>query len=238
MQLVRNLSREGATRVGGNTSDYASYTPDQKAVSATKGTVVNDAMLQQLGSFLQATNWKLIWGLNLGSGDGSQASAEAKAVAGAARDHLLAFEIGNEPDLFGRVAGHRGKTYGYDSYLNEFRRYKAVIRAELPNAPFAGPDAASETDWVLRFANDERGDIKLLTHHYYRQCAGPTSTLDKLLARDPKLAPELEKLRLASSIAHVPYRICEVNSFCGGGEEELAIRSVQLCGCSTICSNS
>jgi hypothetical protein len=176
-------------------------------------------MLQQLGSFLQATNWKLIWGLNLGSGDEHQAAAEAEAVADAASGHLLAFEIGNEPDLFGRGTHHRAKTYGYDSYLEEFRRYKAAIRAKLPDAPFAGPDAASETDWVVRFAKDEGSDIKLLTHHYYRQCAGPTSTLDKLLGGDPKLAPELEKLRLASSSAHVPYRICEVNSFCGGGKK-------------------
>jgi hypothetical protein len=123
------------------------------------------------------------------------------------------------PTYSGRGADHRARTYSYDSYLEEFRRYKAAIRAKLPDAPFAGPDAASETDWVLRFANDEGSDIKLLTHHYYRQCAGPTSTLDKLLGRDPKLTPELEKLRLASSIAHVPYRICEVNSFCGGGKE-------------------
>jgi hypothetical protein len=101
VQLVRNLSREGVIRVGGNTSDDASYAPDQRAVSATKGTVVNDAMLQQFGSFLQATNWKLIWGLNLGSGDERQAAAEAKTVAGAAHGLLLAFEIGNEPDLFG-----------------------------------------------------------------------------------------------------------------------------------------
>ena len=219
VQLVRNLSREGVIRVGGNTSDDASYTPDKQAVSATKGTVVNDAMLQQLGSFLQATNWKLIWGLNLGSGDERQAAAEAKSVAGAASGHLLAFEIGNEPDLFGRGTRHRAKSYGYESYLKEFRRYKAAVRAKLPHAPFAGPDAANETDWVLRFAKDEGSDIKLLTHHYYRQCAGPTSTLDKLLGRDPKLAPELEQLRLASSTAHIPYRICEVNSFCGGGKQ-------------------
>jgi hypothetical protein len=219
VELVRNLSREGVVRVGGNTSDDASYTPDEQAVSATKGTVVNDAMLRQLGSFLQATNWKLIWGLNLGNGDERQAATEAEAVAGAASDHLLAFEIGNEPDLFGRGTGHRAKRYGYASYLKEFRRYKAVVRAKFPHAPFAGPDAASETDWVLRFAKDEGSDIKLLTHHYYRQCAGPTSTLDKLLSRDPRLAPELEKLRLASSTAHVAYRICEVNSFCGGGKE-------------------
>jgi hypothetical protein len=102
--------------------------------------------------------------------------------------------------------------------LNEYRRYKAAIRAKLPNAPFAGPDAASATDWVTQFARDEENDLKLLTHHYYRECANPASTLDKLLHPDPKLAPELEKLRAASAASHVPYRICETNSFCGGGK--------------------
>jgi hypothetical protein len=219
VQLVRNLSPKGVIRVGGNTSDDAAYSPDEKAVSAPKGTVVNDTMLRQLGSFLQATNWQLIWGLNLGSGDERQAAAEAETVAGMANGQLLAFEIGNEPDLFGRGAGHRAKGYGYDDYLKEFRRYKTAVRAKLPHAPFAGPDAASETDWVRRFADDEGSDLKLLTHHYYRQCAGPTSTLDKLLGSDPKLELALQKLRLASSTANVPYRICEVNSFCGGGKE-------------------
>jgi hypothetical protein len=35
---------------------------------------------------------------------------------------------------------------------------------------------------------------------------------------DPKLAPELATLRVASSISKVLYRICETNSFCGGGK--------------------
>lgn len=218
VELVRTLSTEGVIRVGGNTSDDASFGPGEPAVSAPRGTVVNDASLHQLGSFLEATNWRLIWGLNLGSADERQAVAEAEAVAGAAKDHLLAFEIGNEPDLFGRGGGHRPKSYNYEGFLAEFRRYKAAIRAKLPQAPFAGPDAAVATDWVIQFAKDEGSDLKLLTHHYYRECANPTSTLDKLLHADPKLAPELAGLRAASAISKVPYRICETNSFCGGGK--------------------
>ena len=68
------------------------------------------------------------------------------------------------------------------------------------------------------FAHDEGHDLKLLTHHYYRECAGPSSTMDKLLHPDPKLAPMLEKLRSASKASRTPYRICETNSFCGGGK--------------------
>ena len=219
VQLVRTLGPHGVIRVGGNTSDDAAFSPDGKSVSAPKGTVVNEANLQDLASFLDATGWKLIWGLNLGSGNESNAVAEAQSVAAAVKHKLLAFEIGNEPDLFGRGKGaHRKAGYGYDHYVKEYRRYKAVIRAKLPDAPFAGPDAASATDWVARLAADEGRDLKLLTHHYYRECAGPGSTLDKLLYPDPKLAPELQKLQAASESSHVPYRICETNSFCGGGK--------------------
>src|SRR6185437_14433315 len=218
VQLLRTLGSAGVIRIGGNTSDYSSFAAKGHAVSAPKGTVLNGANLRQLGTFLNATGWKLIWGLNLGSGDEQQGVEESRAVAAAVNDKLLAFEIGNEPDLFGRGAAHRSSDYNYGDYLKEFRRYKAVVRAKLPNAPFAGPDVASATAWVTRFAADEGNDLKLLTHHYYRQCANASATLDKLLHPDPNLAPKLKELRAASAASHVPYRICETNSFCGGGK--------------------
>ena len=68
--------------------------------------MVNDAVLRDLGSFLEATGWKLIWALNLGKGSEADAIAEARSVLRIAGERLLAFEIGNEPDLFGR-AKHR-----------------------------------------------------------------------------------------------------------------------------------
>ncbi len=218
VQLVRTLGSAGVIRIGGNTSDCSLFEPEAAAVSAPKGTVVNRANLRELGTFLDATGWKLIWSLNLGGGTEQQAVEEAQAVLAASQDKLLAFEIGNEPDLFGRGTAHRPKSYSYEDYLKEYRRYKTAIRAKLPNAPFAGPDAANATDWVTRFAADEGNDLKLLTHHYYRECANPTSSLEKLLHPDPKLVPELQKLKAASMSSHVPYRICETNSFCGGGK--------------------
>jgi len=135
------------------------------------------------------------------------------AIAG---ERLLAFEIGNEPDLFSGEK-HRRPGYGYEDWLVEYRRYKSALRAQLPGIPFAGPDVAGKTDWVTRFAADEGKDIVLLTHHYYREGQNPASTIDKLLGGDPKLQPELDQLRAASQSCGVPYRICEVNSFSGGG---------------------
>src|SRR5579864_4064303 len=103
VQLVRTLGTNGVIRVGGNTADYASYSAEGQPISSPEGkagSVVNDSVLRDLGSFLDATGWKLIWALNLGNGTIENAIAEAKAVTAASKGNLLAFEIGNEPDLF------------------------------------------------------------------------------------------------------------------------------------------
>jgi len=221
VQLVRTLGARGVIRVGGNTSDYSSYSATGQPLSSPEGKaglVVNEAVLRDLGSFLDATGWKVIWGLNLGNGTLDNAIAEAKAVTAASGESLLAFEIGNEPDLFPRHQGHRRTGYGYDDYLREYRAFRDALRKAIPNIAFAGPDVADATDWVTRFAVDEGKDIKLLTHHYYREGQNPTSSIDKLLHTDPKLAPILEKLRTAAESCGVPYRICETNSFSGGGK--------------------
>lgn len=217
VQLVRTLGVRGVVRVGGNTSDDASYLCTGVSRSAPVGTVINRHDLEELGGFLRATGWRLLWGLNLGTGSREAAIEEAAAVARAAGDHLLGFEIGNEVDLFRGNPKHRSPQYGYEDFLREFRAYRDAVRKRLPHARFAGPDAASATAWVERLAVDEGSSMALLTHHYYRECQSATSTLEKLLRPDPKLDPQLKRLQIASRRSGVPYRICEVNSFCGGG---------------------
>ena len=68
VQLVRNLGPQGVIRVGGNVSDFSIYDPKGASKSLPKDTVLNAANFRQLRSFLDATGWKLIWGLNLGTG--------------------------------------------------------------------------------------------------------------------------------------------------------------------------
>jgi hypothetical protein len=218
VQLVRNLGRQGVIRVGGNTSDFSSYDAMGTAASLPKGTVVTAQNLRQLRTFLDATGWKLIWGLNLGGGKLDNAVAEARAVADAAGDRLLALEIGNEPDLFVR-AGHRQGSYDYAAWHAEYRRYTAAIRAAVPHAPFAGPDVAGAADWVEAFARDEKGAIALLTaHHYIAGQANPDSTLELMLQEEKKFRPALAKFQAAAQAAGVPYRICETASYSGGGK--------------------
>jgi len=221
VQLVRTLGAEGVIRIGGNTSDYSSYDEIGQPVSSPEGkagSVVNQAVLRDLGTFLDATGWKLIWGLNLGNGTLENAIQEAKAVTTATKRHLLGFEIGNEPDLFPFRGGHRQPGYGYDDYVREYRTWRDALRKAIPDITFAGPDVAGATDWVAKFASDEGKDTRLLTHHYYREGENPTSTIEKLLHTDPKLGPILAAMRTASRSRGLPYRICETNSFSGGGK--------------------
>jgi hypothetical protein len=218
VQLVKNLGRHGVIRIGGNTSDYASYSANGTAISSPKGSVVTEANLVELRGFLDAVGWNLIWGLNAGSDRLDNAVKEARAVARIFKGRLIAFEVGNEPDLFGR-AGHRPADYNYDAWRSDYRRYKAAVRAAVPGAPFAGPDLAGAADWMTRFARDE-SDIALLTaHHYVTGQALPNATQDTLLAEDKRYVGSLATFREAARAAGKPWRMSETASFYGGGKE-------------------
>jgi hypothetical protein len=218
VQLVRNLSSEGVIRIGGDTSDFSSWSPDGKASSQPRSTVTNLSCIESLAGFLRATGWKLIWGLNLGSSSAESAADQAVAVARAAGDRLLCFQIGNEPDLFVRN-GHRSQGYSYSDYHREFARFAEVLDKRLPNPPLAGPDVADAPDWVSSFTRDEGKRIKLLTAHYYRAGAkDPTATIDALLNTDARFMNLTTSLFRDSLHANVPYRLVELNSFSGGGK--------------------
>jgi len=218
VQLVRTLGAQGVIRVGGNVSDFSAYDASGTSKNLPKDTVLTRENLRQLRSFLDATGWKLIWGLNLGTGKLDNMVEEARAVTDAVGDRLIAFEVGNEPDLFSR-AGHRQGPYDYVAWHTEFRRFKAAIREVLPRAAFAGPDIATGAlDWMQSFAKDEAGDLALLTaHHYITGQANPAATIDFMLAEEKKYQPALSKFQAISQDARVPWRMCETASFSGGG---------------------
>jgi hypothetical protein len=217
VQLVRNLGKDGVIRIGGNVSDFAFYDANGTSKWEPKDTVITLTNIKQLRSFLDATGWKLIWGLNLGGDKLDNAVEEARAVASVMGDKLIALEIGNEPDLFTR-AGHRSGNYDYQAWARDYRRYKSAVRAVLPRMPFAGPDIAFRTEWLESFARDEGGDIALLTaHHYIMGQDNPATTIAFMLAEEKKFQPALAKFQAAAQAAHVPWRMCETQSFSGGG---------------------
>ena len=203
--------------MGGNTADYARYAAAATRRFQSLRNHGERCRPQELGGFLQATGWKLIWALNLGSGyRGRRGRRSEGGAASRAETDCWPSRLATNLTCFPH-AKHRPPGYGYEQWLADYRRYKTALRAQLPGIPFAGPDVAGKTDWVTRFAADEGKDAVLLTHHYYREGQNPGSTIEKLLGVDPKLQPQLDQLRAASQSCGVPYRICEVNSFSGGG---------------------
>ena len=214
-QLCRNLSSHGLIRIGGIISDHAKYVPDGTPVVETqKGvTIFNRGNLADLGDFARATGWKVMWGLNLGTGSKEEAAQQALAVNAALGSSLQSFQIGNEVEDLRRF----GKSY--EAYHAAFLDYKAAILEVAPEAPFSGPDSVGNLAWITNFAAAEAGSIKLLTIHYYRGGAGdPKSTLEKLLQRDDKLENRLEGMREVCRAHNLKFRINEVNSFSGGGK--------------------
>lgn len=218
VRMVRTLSPKGVIRIGGNTSDYAAWSPNGERVAAPKSTVVNEDSIRDLAGFLRAIDWTLIWGLNLGQSREDEVVEEARAVAASVGTQFVKFEIGNEPDLF--TPSHRAAGYGFQQWSEQYRHYAARIARAVPGAAFAGPDVAGHTDWVAKFAENVSDNVKLLTHHYYAEGPpqSPASTIENLLKTDPKLPSMLTRLQAISHTSGLPYRICETNSCFGGGK--------------------
>jgi hypothetical protein len=223
LALMGRLGKQGVLRIGGNSSEFSQFqaeptplvTPANLPPRAHPYAITPDD-ITRLGAFIRASGWKLIYGLNLGTGTPDQAAAEAAAVSRAMGGSLLAFQVGNEPDLFRH--GLRPKTYSVGAYRKEWHTFAQAIRARVPNAPLAGPDTASPR-WFPTVARQDAGDIMLLTQHYYAEGPGksPKSTIAQMLSAHDRLGGELRSLRDAARTAKRPWRMAETNSCYGGG---------------------
>jgi len=216
--LLRGLGARGVLRVGGNTSERTVWEVGGTN-QATGRYVITPASIDRLAATARKVGWRVIYGLNLADNTPERAADEAAYVARALGSRLLAFQIGNEPDGFGRWSGVRPPSYDFQTFISEWRKFHAAIHARVPNAPFAGPAVAAETDWIAPFADTKPENLVLLTRHYY--AAGPASdpgvTLPKLLGSAAQIEPVLRKLENFSRTYRLPYRIAETNSVYAGG---------------------
>jgi len=217
LNLIKGLGSAGVLRVGGIVADYTRYEAAGTSRAERQNTVITRADLNRFAEFLKATGWSAIWSVNFAQGRMEDAIVEARAVANALGDRLLALELGNEVENYGRgEKPFRTSPYNYETYRAEYSEWLAAIRKAVPGIRFAAPDTASSVEWVERMANDAKGDVQLLTTHYYRG-SQKYGTAEQLLLPDPHLKDVLVRLRTASQQSGIPWRMCETNSFFGGG---------------------
>jgi hypothetical protein len=217
VELIKGLGSQGVLRVGGIVANYTRYEPAGIIRSERQNTVITRASLEQFAAFLNKINWTAIWSVNFAQGTIDDAVEEARAVASALGPRLLALEIGNEVENYNRGREpFRKPSYDYETFRTEYDRWHRAIIKAVPGLRFAAPDTASSVEWVERMAKYAKGDVQLLTTHYYRnnQARGDA---DQLLYPDPRLIDVLTRLRIASQQSGIPWRMCETNSFSGGG---------------------
>lgn len=217
VHLVRGLGGQGVIRVGGIVANYTRYVAKGPAEFDRKNTVITHAAVVRFAEFLEQVGWRAIWSVNFAQGTIADAVTESRAVFDVLGPKLLAIEIGNEVDSYGHGQPFRPANYGYQAYRKQFAEWHAAIARAVSGIPFAAPDTTDHAaDWAVRMAQDAKGEVQLLTTHYYRN-GQKNGSAEQLLAPDPRLQQTLVSMRAASQRSGIPWRMCEINSFSGGG---------------------
>lgn len=231
--FVRALG-PGVLRIGGNTSEYAFWTPNPSArkpksplgaIGPDPGhkppprTQTTPEAIRNLRGFLDLVNWRAMYGLNLGLGSPQLAAEEAAFVSDTLGGRLICFQIGNEADDFPN-ARLRPRGYSYTDFAREWKTFHDAVKARVSNARFAGPDTGGTTDWLTQFARQFGDEIMLLSTHYYAlgPASNPTMNIARLLRPNPIWQAGVSKILEAMRESHRPYRLTETNSCYGGGK--------------------
>jgi hypothetical protein len=246
----RKLSSNGVLRAGGHLSDVTRWegpngsfsTPKEEAgvehgktywewkltdpsVRDTKSGAITPAAIQNLRGFLDATNWRLIYGLNFGCGSVERAVDEASVVAKAMGDRLIAFQLGNEDDQFGGMPFFRERGFNFEKYFADYQAFVQAILQAVPHARIGGPDVATNMGWVKSFAEHADNNAIFLSSHFYAMGPAKDPSMDALFLLNPnaRLAKQITQVRQAIAVSKgLPYRMTEGNSCFGGGKPDVS----------------
>ena len=250
VEAYRKLSRSGVLRAGGHLSDVSRWkssrgdfsTPKQEAgiargktywewkltdpsVRDTRDGAITPESIRNLKLFLDATGWRLIYGLNFGCGSLERAADEASCVAETMGERLLAFQIGNEDDQFAGNPAFREHSFNFDAYYMDYKAFVQAVRQAVPKAKFGGPDVATNMDWVERFAEEPDNTAIFLSSHFYAMGPAKDPAMDAafLLSPSARLEKQIDLVHKAVAASKgLPYRMTEGNSCFGGGKPNVS----------------
>jgi hypothetical protein len=233
VQFFKTLGAAGVLRLGGNMSEFTEWSPidpvttgDDEGVEGPdpgKGSkrtfTITPRSIVNLAGFLNATGWKLIYGLNLARGNSESAADEAAFVSKTIGKNLLAFQFGNEPDLF-KHNGDPKDRWKYPEFIAKWREFEKAVRAKVPGAPLAGPDTSFNPAWVGTFAKDTSGKASIITAHYYAEGppTDPRMNIDFLLNQQERFRTHILDAVSMCRAAGLPYRMSEGNTCYNAGK--------------------
>lgn len=215
VDAFRRLNPHGVLRLGGNTSDLARPAgfdgplPVLHPLYRNRERIqpyydVTPEALDALAGFLDATGWKLVFGINMRAGSPELAAQYARMVRARLGPRLLALQLGNEAN----------------NYFKRYEDYKAAwerLAAPLGRTGIAGPDTGANTDWVQRFGGEVPESV-LLSRHYYREAAARGSLAD-ILQHDTEVDREIATLAQAARRHPHGFWLTETNSYYRGGRD-------------------
>jgi hypothetical protein len=193
VEQFKALAPRGVLRLGGNTSEFGYWkpTPDapEPAHPATREVVgepkadyypVTAEAVRNLAGFLEATGWRCIYGIGMGTNAAERAAAEGAFVDRTLGAQLEYFQIGNEVDLFSRHL-RDPQTWNAQTYLAEWLGLARAVAASVPGARFGMPDVAGRVEWLTEVADawaavENPPHVTTLTHHHY--FGGPATNPD------------------------------------------------------------
>ncbi|HET8979595.1 MAG TPA: hypothetical protein VFN87_15640 [Solirubrobacteraceae bacterium] len=227
-------------RIGGDSADHSFWDPRGLRMPPWAFSI-QPRELTQTTDLVRELGIRLIVDLNLITDSPATASQWAQAAeAGLPRGSILAFEIGNEPDIYSHAdwmaitAGrpYLGRTVPYAltprDYIRDFLTYARALRQVAPQARLAGPALAlpvAHAPWVPALIAGAHRALSMVTIHRY--------PLSGCLHHPPSVAPSIGRLlspQLATGMAAglrpvieaahdagLPVRLTELNSInCGG----------------------
>ncbi len=177
IHLIRNLApgQRPILRIGGDSTDSTWWPIHGWKRPAGIDYTLTSGWLNVAKTVAGALGARMIMGINLAADLPKLAAAEGQAlVAGIGRRYIEAFEIGNEPDVYGMFPWYQTKhgrdvysrpgSYDLSEYVDQFSRW----RTALPSLPLAGP-AFAELNWLgglPQFIDAEQG-LRIVTLHRY-----------------------------------------------------------------------
>ncbi|TWP48472.1 hypothetical protein FKR81_28190 [Lentzea tibetensis] len=195
-------------RIGGNLVDMTGWNPDGAGGSEKE---VAPSDVRELSLFLKATGWKVVYGLNLKTNTPAKAAEEAAVAAKVLGEDLVAFEIGNEPNVYVKT---------WPEYEALYTSFADAIRAKVPGAKFDGPGEANKTAWAEDFARTQKDKgAKILSTHQYiarnTEASIPGMLASNSSGRLPNASAAMEKAWSANGIPQ--WRVTEANNYYHGG---------------------